>query len=407
MISWEEARRRVIEAARRQALARPRSDEAVPLAGAAGRVLAVDVRVDRDLPPFDRVTRDGFAVRAADVAAPPVELAVVGEVRAGAAWESTLAAGQAVEIMTGAPLPAGADAVVMVEDTERVEGGAARVRVRRAVAPGENVVPTGAEARRGDVAFAAGARLDPPALALLATVGCAAPRVRRPPLVAIVPTGDELVEVEATPGPAQIRNSNGISLAAQTERAGGRARARRAAADDAGALRGAIEEALAEADVLVLSGGVSMGRYDLVEQVLSELGAELLFDAVAIRPGKPAVAGRVRDRLFFGLPGNPLSTMVTFELFARPAIELLAGVAEPRLPLARVPLAAEHRQKALPLAVFAPAALEGDGADVRARPLGTQGSGDLAAMARAAGWIVIPPGTTALAAGELAAFLPR
>jgi molybdopterin molybdotransferase len=383
--------------------------EGVLLDQAVGRVLAAPLVADRDQPPFDRVTRDGFAVRAVDVAgaseATPVELGVDGEVPAGAELAGRVEAGRCVEIMTGAPLPAGADAVVMVEHTERPSPGA--VRVRRAVAAGENVVPRGSELGQGAVALPAGARLDPAAVALAASLGCAEPQVRARPRVAIVSTGDELVEVAETPRPSQIRNSNRHSLTAQVARAGGAPLPAPIARDDPGALRAVLERALEGADLLLLSGGVSMGKHDYVEQVLADLGARVVFDSVDIRPGRPLVFGQVRGRPFFGLPGNPLSTMVTFELFVRPALAVLGGADAPPLHLMRAPLARPFRQRAVPLTVFVPARLETDGLATTVHALPSQGSGDLAAMARADVLMVIEPGTAEIAAGALVALLPK
>ncbi len=398
-LSFEDARSLIVADVR--ARSAPAQVEAVALGEAAGRVLAEDVLVDRDLPPFDRSTRDGFAVRAADANR---LLTVVGEVRAGQTYAGRVETSQAVEIMTGAPLPAGADAVVMIEHVTL--DGKGHVGVQRAPASGDNIVPAGSEAKRGAIAVARGTRLDPGSIALCAAVGAARPRVYAQPRVAILPTGDELVDVTATPGPAQIRNSNAVMLAAQVTRAGGTAIAIPPAPDSYAPLRAAIERGLAEADLLVLSGGVSMGKYDLVEQVLAELGAEIRFDGANIRPGRPAVFGWVRGKPFFGLPGNPLSTLCTFELFARPAIELAGGAADARLALLSVPLAAAFTQRELALTVFVPATLEGEPTRPAARALSSQGSGDLFAIARAAGWIVIPPRVTSLPAGAPVGFLP-
>lgn len=408
MLSFEDARRLVEADVRERGPRAPA--EAVALADAEGRFLAEDVLVDRDLPPFDRSTRDGFAVRSSDLAllrhtgdAQAITLRLAGEVRAGGSYQGgTVRAGTCVEIMTGAPVPAGADAVVMVEHTERPDPGT--VRVARAVVAGENVVTTGSEARRGVVALARGSRVDPAAIALLATVGAARPVVHARPRVAILPTGDELVDVTATPGPAQIRNSNAAMLAAQVARAGGLSVPCPAARDDAASLRAAMQQALAGADLLVLSGGVSAGRYDLVEAVLAELGAQIRFDAVAIRPGKPVVFAWVGRVPVFGLPGNPLSTLCTFELFAAPAIALLGGAAATPLRLHGAPLAADFAQRELPLTVFLPATLDDAGA---IRPLATQGSGDLFALARADCWMIVPPQVTRLAAGTLVLTMPR
>jgi molybdopterin molybdotransferase len=375
--------------------------ERVALADAAGRVLADDVHADRDQPPFHRSTRDGFALRAADA---PGTLRVVGEIAAGTALARALAAGEAAEIMTGAPLPEGADAVVMVEHVTRA---ADVVTVGRALAAGDNVVPAGAELGRGARALAAGTRIGTAEIAMLATVGRAEVPVRPRPRVAIVATGAELVDVAAAPGPSQIRESNGPTLAAQVARAGGVPLRLPPAPDDALALRDRLDRALAGADLILFSGGVSMGKYDLVEAAFAELGGRVVWDGVAIRPGKPAVFGLVRDTPFFGLPGNPLSTLVTFELFARPALELLGGAADVGLRWRSVRLAADFRPPLLPLTHFVPARLTGELDDVTVVPLPSQGSGDIAALARADGFLVVAPGTTELAAGTWAPFMPR
>ena len=384
--------------------------ETVALDDGLGRVLAADATADRDQPPFDRVTRDGFAVRAADVAAAtagtPTRLTVIGEAPPGAAFPGCVAPGQCVEIMTGAALPDGADAVVMVEHTQRPDP--ATVLIQRPTAgAGDNVVPRGSELAAGGVALAAGRRLDHSSIALLAALGHGGPRVFARPRVAVVATGDELVEVGEQPTPTQIRNSNRHSLAAQVVRAGGLPRAARIARDQPEALRAVIEEALADADLLLLAGGVSMGKYDFVEPVLAGLDGRIVFDGVAIRPGRPLVFGRVRGTPFFGLPGNPLSTMVTFELFVRPALEFLGGSAPAPLRYARVHLAEPYRQRQAALTVFVPARLEGEGAATTVRPLPSQGSGDLAAMARADCLMVIEPNVTDLPAGALVAVLPK
>jgi molybdopterin molybdotransferase len=272
------------------------------------------------------------------------------------------------------------------------------------VAAGENVVAAGSELAGGAVAVRAGARIGPGDLALLASIGRARVRVRARPRVAILATGDELVDVAATPGPTQIRNSNGPMLAAQVTRAGGVPIVLPPAPDELDALRALARRAFAEGDLVLLSGDVSMGKHDHVEQVLGELGGRIEFDGVAIRPGKPVVFGLAGDRPFFGLPGNPLSSFVTFELFARPVLELLGGgEPDPWVALA-APLAAPFRQPQLALTVFAPARLDGDGRIVIVR---SQGSGDLASLALAQGFAVLPPGTTELPAGAPVAFMPR
>jgi molybdopterin molybdotransferase len=378
--------------------------EAVPLDQALGRVLAEPLLADRDQPPFDRVTRDGFAVRAADVAR-AAELAVIGELPPGREPTVTVGPQQCVEIMTGAALPPGADAVVMVEYTRRVD--AARVLIERPASVGENVVARGSELQARAMALPARRRVDPSAVALAAALGLARPRVFARPRVVVVATGDELVPVEQEPRPTQIRDSNRHSLCAQVERAGGFALPAPIAGDDPATLRAVIEGALVDADLLLLSGGVSMGKYDYVEGALASLGGRIVFDGVAIRPGRPLVFGRIGEIPFFGLPGNPLSTMVTFELFVRPALDLLAGADAAPLRYGWAPLAEPFSQRALPLTALVPARLEGEAESTAVRPLPSQGSGDLASMARADCLMVVAPGTTELAAGAPVPVLPK
>ncbi len=278
------------------------------------------------LPRYARSVRDGYAVRAADL---PGQLRVIGEVRAGERFTGEMAPGEAVEIMTGAPIPAGADAVVMVEHTRR-EGD--RVHYENAVQPGQFINPQGCEAAAGEVVLHSGKRLDYTDIAMLAAFGRTRIAVYRKPVAAIVATGDEIVEVGQRPEDFQIRNSNAYSLAAQVTRAGGVPRVLPIARDTLEHTRAAIAQGL-EADLLLLSGGVSAGKYDVVEQVLAGFGAEFFFDRVLIQPGQPLVFGRAAGKFFFGLPGNPSSTMVTFEIFARAALELLDGQQEVALPM--------------------------------------------------------------------------
>jgi molybdopterin molybdotransferase len=364
--------------------------ETVAMCDAAGRVLAESIVADRDYPPFDRSARDGFAVRSADV---PGELRVIGEVRAGTVFEGAIGAGEAVEIMTGAPLPAGADAVVMVEYTRR-DGD--RVIIERAAKPGENFNARGTEARRGAAVLHAGTRIGFAQAAVMAMVGCERVAVYRQPRVAIVPTGDEIVERSETPREFQIRNSNAWSLAVQARRAGAIPDMLPIARDNYESTREQIERGL-QADLLLLSGGVSAGKYDIVERVLGDLGARFFFDRVLIQPGQPLVFGSIREKFFFGLPGNPVSTMVTFELFARAAIDKMSGIAEPALPLTRARLTREFRHKT-GLTRFLPARLSADGAMVT--PELWQGSGDVIALARANAFVVAEPDREAWAAGE-------
>ncbi len=368
--------------------------ERIALAEAAGRVLAEDIRADRDYPPFPRSARDGFAVRAADL---PGELRVIGEVRAGEAFQGSVHAGEALEIMTGAPVPAGADAVVMVEHTTR---SGDRVKIERTARSGDNFNPRGVEALEGETVLASGTRLDYAAIALLAATGNIQIEVFPQPRVAIIPTGDELVEIGEQPLAHQIRNSNAQSLAVQVRRAGGIPVMLPIARDTFESTIAAIENGF-ECDMMLLSGGVSAGKHDLVEDGLKHFGAELLFDRVLIQPGQPLVFGRrTSDRgeqFFFGLPGNPGSTMVTFELFARAAIEKIQGIEYPALPLLRAKLTREFRHKT-GLTRFLPACLSADGSAIE--PLRSQGSGDVVSLARANAFLVAEPDRESWAAGD-------
>jgi molybdopterin molybdotransferase len=399
------------EVLRRIAVAQP-AIEHVALEASAGRVLAETIYADRDYPPFPRATRDGYAVRAADVAAVPATLEIIGEVKAGSEFMGSVGAGQCVSIMTGAPVPSAADAVVMVEYTESLQSP---VTIHRSVAAGENVVPRGSESAAGSVVVHAGWRIGFPEIAMLASVGRAAAPVFRRPRVAIIPTGDEIVELDRAPSSCQIRNSNSYSLRAQVARAGGEPWALPIAPDEITRLREIVEQGLT-ADLLLLSGGVSMGKFDLVEQVLSSLGAEIFFDGVEIQPGRPLVFGRcreskalaldaTRDTWFFGLPGNPLSTMVCFELFARPAIAQLSGAAAPPLLFPRARLSKPVRVKP-GLTRFLPAVLSGEGDNPTVELSGWQGSGDVSALVRSNCFVVVPPDCPEMNVGEWIGVLP-
>jgi molybdopterin molybdotransferase len=295
--------------------------------------------------------------------------------------------------MTGAPVPAGADCVVMVEHVER-DGNTLRFSPGRSISPGDNIVPMGAEARAGDAILPRGTRISPAQIAAAAACGKGQFSVFARPRVAIVATGDELVEVDQQPLKHQIRNSNSYSLAAQVLAAGAEPVRLPIARDEREHLEGIIRTAL-ESDLVLLSGGVSMGKYDLVEEVLLSLGAEFFFTGAMIQPGKPIVFGRLGRVYFFGLPGNPVSTMVTFCLFVEPLLGALCGDAcrGPRFAQAR--LASEVRVKT-GLTRFLPASLT----DVRVQPVIWQGSGDLASTSRANCFLVVPADRPVLAAGE-------
>ena len=394
-VTFDQARDCVI--AQVSAASPPPASEEVALLEAAGRVLAESVAADRDYPPVARSVRDGFAVRAANL---PGELRVIGEVRAGESFGREVGAGEAVEIMTGAPVPQGADCVVMVEHVQ-VDGD--RVKVPRSLELGENISGQGCEARRGEVLLEPGRRLGFAEIALLATVGRPRVQVYSKPEVAILATGDEIVEVSETPRDYQIRNSNTQALAVQVMRAGGCPRVLPVAPDTYAGTRDLVEQGLGS-DLLLLSGGVSAGKYDLVERVLADLGAEFFFDRVLIQPGQPLVFGKAQGKFFFGLPGNPASTMVTFEIFGRTAVEMLGGQAQPMLPLPWTKLTRDFRQKT-GLTRFLPATLSPDGSEVT--PLRWQGSGDVAALARANVFLVTEPDRESWSAGDLIRILIR
>jgi molybdopterin molybdotransferase len=402
MLALSEARAKIIETIRAaRGVART---ETSSLSDALGRVLSQPIIADRDYPPFNRSTRDGFAVRSADLAAPGAALEIVGEIRAGASFAGAIGPGQCAEIMTGAAVPEGADAVVMIEHTH-VAG--ARMRSDRVAEAGQNIAPRGCEARAGEVLLAAGTRMGVAEIGVAAQVGAARVEVAARPRVAILSTGDEAVGVADAVGPFEIRNSNAVSVAALVGMAGGAAVALGNAADNSDVLHGHIEKALSSADVLVMSGGVSAGKYDLVEPVLKVMGTEIFFDAVAIRPGRPAVFARCRGVWIFGLPGNPASTIVTFELFVRPAIELLQGAEPMALPFMAAQLTAAVRQKAA-LTHFLPARLTWTAEGVpQVTELPWKSSGDIVALARANGFLLVRPERLEMAAGEWAEFWPR
>ena len=399
MLSYEQARNIVIEQVRKRK--GPRATAAVGVWDALGLVLAQEVKTDREYPPFDRSTRDGYAVRSKE-ALPGAQLSCVGEIKAGDTVRDALAAGTCLQIMTGAAVPAGADAVVMIEHSSR-EGDL--VRFGRAALAGQNIVPKGREAAAAQTILTPGTRLGYAELALAAQVGAIQLQCAQRPRVAILSTGDEVVLIDQTPGPFQIRNSNSVSLAAQVRMAGGEPVILGNAADHIEDLGGKIERGLKE-DALVLSGGVSMGKYDLVESVLKAMGAEFFFDAVAIRPGKPAVFGVYQGKPVFGLPGNPVSTMVTFELFVAPAIDLLSGAPARPLPLVEARLAEAMKEKP-GLTHFLPARLEWRGATPQVKPLKWQGSGDIAALAKANCFLMVPADREKLDIGETVSLFLR
>jgi molybdopterin molybdotransferase len=413
--------------------ARPGLPQVVPLTSAAlGLVLAEDIAADLDSPPHDKAMMDGFAVRTADLPQGKGVLTVVEEVTAGRTPQQAVGASQATRIMTGAPLPAGADAVVQLERTQMLDGQ--RVQIDDpALSPGKNILPQGKEMRRGETVLPAGTPITAQVVGLLAGVGRTAVRVFGEPVVAVISTGDEVVEASQMPGPGQIRNSNGPMLTAQVSRSGGLPRYLGIARDRLDSLRPLIAEGL-RASILVLSGGVSAGKLDLVPGVLAELGVTAHFHKVEMKPGKPvffgtraqppvdpvsAPAGEEAGRrsleevmaslprrsaaglcLVFGLPGNPVSSLVCFELFVRPAIRRMLGHAEAGTALASLPLADDFPYST-DRPTYHPAKLEAAAEGWRVRPLPWFGSADLRALAGADALVVFPTGKHHHRAGEI------
>ena len=410
LLSYDEAESQVTAYAARLAMGRRQlAVERVELSRACGRVLARPLCADRDQPPFSRSARDGFACRASEVGTHK-PLRIAGTTRAGDSPSGPLPPGSAWEIMTGAPVPMGADAVIMVEHVESADG-MVRLLPPRTVEAGENIVAQGAQAHAGHELLEAGTEIQAAQVALAAGCGNAVVEVFARPRVAILATGDELVPVASTPGPGQIRNSNGPMLAAMVDAAGGEPWLLPIVADDDAILDRAIALAL-DADLLLISGGVSAGKFDLVEPALERAGAGFRFTGVRIQPGKPTVFGELprtsretrmaRPLAFFGLPGNPVSSAVTFLLFASPVLAALAGKLHfgPRFALAV--LAGEVKIKP-GLTRFLPATctFSSSGGQLPMVSLvRSEGSGDLAALARSNCFLVLPDEENRLEAGQ-------
>ena len=418
VLPFEDALAVVLREARK--LAPPTETEELDLLAAAGRVLAEPIAADRDQPPFDRSTRDGYAVRAADLASAQ-PLHVIGTIHAGESWQgATLQSGEALEIMTGAPLPAGADAVLMVEHATLAQG-TLRVEQGRSLNAGENIVPRASEAAAGTRVLPSGRTVGAAEIAVAAGCGQERLQVFAKPKVAIVATGDELVDLAQTPGPSQIRNSNSYALAGLVRGDGGYAGRLKIARDT----REDLWERLAQGsmwDLMVLSGGVSMGKHDLVEEMLAEFDAEFFFTGALIQPGKPVVFGRLPKRggsahpadppwtgewtYFFGLPGNPVSTQVCFHLFVAPMLRALAGRSDlsPRFVEAKL---IEDVKGGAKVTRFLPAEMTSAWDAVSVKVVGWQGSGDVAANARGNCYAVLPAGVEAFHAGETVRVLLR
>lgn len=395
MLEIDEALRLVLEHA--QTLA----PSQVALKDALGLTLAESIVSDIDSPPHDKSIVDGYALIAADVVEPGAELKVIEEITAGQVPTQRVLAGTTSRIMTGAPLPEGADAVVMVEKTELV--GAHLIRILQAgVKRGQNIMRRAASLAKGQTVLQAGSTLRAIELGLLAEVGHSQAVVNPRPRVAVLATGNELVPYEQTPAAGQIRNSNGAMLAGLVAQAGGEAVDLGIGRDSAEDLRRLCEQGL-QCDVLIISGGVSAGVLDLVPSVLESLGVEQVFHKINLKPGKPLWFGVKKalgkNTLVFGLPGNPVSSLVCFELFARPAIAKLLGKQAAGLERVTARLAAEYHQRGGRVTLF-PAALRHEGADLIATPLNWRGSGDLRTLTEAQGLIHFSSGERHFTAGE-------
>jgi molybdopterin molybdotransferase len=393
MIEFEEARALVLSALK------TRPPESVLLAGALGRTLARDIEARENIPPFDKATMDGYALKAEDIRTAgkdaAVELEVLEDLPAGRVSRRSVGRGQAVRIMTGAPLPKGADAVVMVEDTERSGG---RVMIRRAVRPADNTGQVGEDLKKGELVLERGAVIGPAETGMLAATGLARVPVVRRPKLAVIATGDEIVEPGERKAAGQIRNSNGPALLAMALRTGAEAKYLGIARDTRSSLRAKLARAKG-ADILVLTGGVSVGDYDLVKDELRAAGVKPVFWQVRIKPGKPVFFGRRGSQLVFGLPGNPTSAMVTFLLFVQPAIERLLGRTNPGPRAGRAVLAEDVVLKP-GRKQFLRGVLDAEGPVLKVAPYSDQKSGVLRSMARSRVLIVIQADVSRLEKGR-------
>jgi len=373
--------------------------ESVALSDSLGRVLAEDIIADTNLPPFDRAQMDGYAVRAADVSNTPARLQIVGESAAGAGWHHEMKAGEAVRIMTGAPVPVGADAVQQVELTREAKGGN-EVEILERVDVGRSIVRQASEIKTGETVLRDGEDIKAAMIATLASFGYAQVKVGRRPRVAVMATGSELVDVDQKPGRDQIRDSNNYTIAAYAALAGATVARLPLAVDDTEDLKKQIAEAAGQSDVLITSGGVSMGVYDFTKAALQELGAEIYFERVALRPGKPTVFARLGNTLVFGLPGNPVSVAVTFNLFARTALRAMQGAKHPEL-IEETAVLARELKGSIERESYLPAVLRTDEkGTLLAEPLKWGGSSDFVAFARATALIDVPTGVKMIEAGS-------
>jgi len=395
-LGFEEARQIILEKIN------PLGPEKINLMETLGRVLAEDIIAGRNLPPWDNSAMDGFAVRARDLenagGKNPVELKVIGDLPAGKQWKGKVAAGETVRIMTGAPIPAGADAVARVEITREISRG--RIQALAPVQPGTDLRRAGEDVSAGDMVLKAGTEIRPAEIGLLAALNQASVSVYRKPRVSILATGDELSPVGKTVRKDRIISSNSYSLAAQVTEAGGIPQNLGIARDNREDIRSRLSRGL-QADIAITSAGVSVGEYDFVKEVYRKLGVKIVFQRLSIRPGQPLVLGRKNKKMVFGLPGNPVSSMICFEEFIRPLIRKMSGdrnIHRPEI-LAR---AGESLEKSARYTIFLRCRLYRRKGEWWAETTGPQGSGILSSMVKADGIMIFPENQERIEKGDLA-----
>jgi molybdopterin molybdotransferase len=369
----------------------------VDLAGSLGYVIAEDVLSDIDMPPFDKSAMDGYAVRAGDLQNVPAKLEVIEEIAAGSVPGKALASGQCAAIMTGAMTPEGADTVVMIEDTRKDDDTGA-VMIEKSVPKGENICRKGEDIRKGQTVIFTGQKIMPQHIGILASVGKTRVKVVRKPKFRIFTTGAEIVEAGQTPSAGQIRNSNGWSLSAQVTQAGYEANYSGIVSDKLDALTNAISQAGPD-DIILLSGGVSMGQYDLVPQAVEDAGAEIIFHKILIKPGKPVLFAKLGDKLIFGVPGNPVSTLIGFETLILPAARKMAGEKNYFKPKVTARLVKDIKTKPGRLKLRHAKITYSDG-EFQAEVVSTHGSADLLSTCASNGMVIIQPDTQSMKAGE-------
>ncbi|OGC11200.1 hypothetical protein A3K48_01580 [candidate division WOR-1 bacterium RIFOXYA12_FULL_52_29] len=365
--------------------------ETLPVSAALGRVLAKNIYSDVNIPPFNRSAMDGFAINSKD---PAEVFAVIEDIPAGKVPGKTIKSGECARIMTGAMLPKGADQVIRVEDS--IKEPANKVKMRRSVAGRKNVAQRGEDVKKGELVLRSGTLIRPQEVAMLATVGKTNVKVVRLPKVGVISTGSELVEPIFKPTTGQIRNSNGPMLIAQLQRLGIEANYLGIAKDNIKATKAMVAQGLRENDILILSGGVSVGDYDFVKEVLQDCGVKIIFNKVAIKPGKPTVFGTKRNKLIFGLPGNPVSVLVVFELFVAPAISKMIGKESPEAFIS-LPLITDHSCKSSKREQYQPVLIKQGGV----QPIDFHGSAHMFALTKANAIMRIKSGTNELKKGTI------